>query len=280
LKASQKTETFFRQLKDLQEKINRVRSKTISTREFKEESTKIYETWLAEIQPVLQELEIRENVHSRLDELFEALRYWANMRVTEVSSVKEVLNETVDRFFKDIILSIKKIEPLEPTANLMDAASFLSLNTDWSVATCALQLQEVSIKLVAEKSKIDLSKTNVERLLNAKIPSSDFSFNHQYEAFGKEVKRLFKIDMPFLTTQFRRMRVKVLHEGYNPEPEEKDSLVSFTIGLLKKLEDICSKTEDIKNKQKEVKETTNEDLEKIKKDVKELKEKEDMRVSG
>jgi hypothetical protein len=25
------------------------------------------------------------------------------------------------------------------------------------------------------------------------------------------------------------MRVKVLHEGYNPEPEEKDSIVSFTI---------------------------------------------------
>jgi hypothetical protein len=37
------------------------------------------------------------------------------------------------------------------------------------------------------------------------------------------------------------MRVKVLHEGYNPEPEEKDSLVSFTTGLLRKLEDICSK---------------------------------------
>jgi polyhydroxyalkanoate synthesis regulator phasin len=86
--------------------------------------------------------------------------------------------------------------------------------------------------------------------------------------------------MPFLATQFRRMRVKVLHEGYNPEPEEKDSLVSFTTGLLRKLEDICSKTEHIKNKQKEVKETTNENLEKLRKDVEELKEEKDRRVSG
>jgi hypothetical protein len=46
--------------------------------------------------------------------------------------------------------------------------------------------------------------------------------------------------MPILVPQLRRMRVNVLHEGYNPEPEEKDSLVSFTIGLLKKLNSISS----------------------------------------
>jgi hypothetical protein len=39
-----------------------------------------------------------------------------------------------------------------------------------------------------------------------------------------------------------RDKFKVLHEGYNPEPEERDSLTSFTIGLLKKLKDLCDET--------------------------------------
>jgi hypothetical protein len=131
-----------------------------------------------------------------------------------------------------------------------------------------------------EKAQNKTVKRNPAQILKAKIDSKDFSFNHQYEAFRTEVKRRFDVGMPFLATQFRRMRVKVLHEGYNPEPEEKDSLVSFTTGLLRKLEDICSKTEHIKNKQKEVKETTNENLEKLRKDVEELKEEKDRRVSG
>lgn len=131
----------------------------------------------------------------------------------------------------------------ESTLNLMNSASFLGLDTNWSVATCALQLQEVSIKLAAKKIGIDLSKTSVEKILNSKFEMKDFGFNQEYEAFGKEVKRLFNVDMPFLTNPFRKMRVKVLHEGYNPQPEEKEPIVSFTLGLMKKLEDVCNKFE-------------------------------------
>ena len=88
---------------------------------------------------------------------------------------------------------------------------------------------------------IKLDKNSGEILLKAQIPNKDFSFNHQYEAFSIEVKQLFGVDMPILTTHLRRMRVKVLHEGYNPQPEEKEPIVSFTVGLMKKLEDICKK---------------------------------------
>jgi hypothetical protein len=243
---SQKIESFYSQLKDFHARINKVRSKTISTREFKEETAKMYEVWMAEIQPVLRELKIKDDEYSRLDELFEDIHIMANMRVTDVSWLRENLAEAVERFFKEVILKLRKIEPLEPTVNLIDAASFMGLDTNWSVATCALQLQEVSIKLVAEKTKIKLDKANVEKLLKAKIPSKFFSFNHQYEAFSKEVKRLFEVDMPILTKHLRKMRVKVLHEGYNPQAEEKDSIVSFTTGLLKKLEDIYQKNETAK----------------------------------
>lgn len=73
------------------------------------------------------------------------------------------------------------------------------------------------------------------------LVSLDYGFNQEYEAFGKEVKRLFNVDMPFLTNPFRKLRVKVLHEGYNPQPEEKEPVIIFTLGLLKKLEDVCNK---------------------------------------
>ena len=125
---------------------------------------------------------------------------------------------------------------VEPTISLMDSASFLGLNANWSLATCALQLQEVAVTLVAKRKKIKLDKANVERLLNRKIEEP--SFNHRYEAFSRQVKDSFNVEMPILTTHLRKMRTKVLHEGYNPKPEETEPIVSFTIGLLKKLKDI------------------------------------------
>jgi hypothetical protein len=141
---------------------------------------------------------------------------------------------------------ISKILPAiserEPDEDLLKSSEYLGLNQNWFSATCALQLQEVSIKLVADKIELDLGQPSVEKILGKKFEPKDFGFNQRYEGFGKEVKKLFRIDMPFLATQFRKMRQKVLHEGYNPEPEERDSLVSFTIGLTKKkLEDVCKK---------------------------------------
>jgi hypothetical protein len=132
------------------------------------------------------------------------------------------------------------IEKAEPTFSLMESASFLGLDINWSSAICALQLQEVAVVLVAKRKNIELDKMNVEKILGKKI--KDLSFNDRYEAFSKEVKRLFGIDMPILTMHLRRMRVSVLHEGYNPKQEEIESIVSFTIGLLKKLEDIDKRT--------------------------------------
>lgn len=120
---------------------------------------------------------------------------------------------------------------------LIESASFLGLDTNWSLATCALQLQEVAVTLVAEKRNIILDKTNVEKILDKKI-EGELSFNDRYRAFSKQVKASFKIDMPRLATHLRRMRTEVLHQGYNPTPEETESITSFTIGLLKKL-DAC-----------------------------------------
>jgi hypothetical protein len=88
----------------------------------------------------------------------------------------------------------------QSTANLMGSASFLDLDTNWSVATVALQLQEVTIKLVTEKIGLDINKANVEKILNSKFEAKDFGFNQKYEAFVKEVKRLFNVDMPFFAT--------------------------------------------------------------------------------
>jgi|GEM_PF-3008150 len=134
----------------------------------------------------------------------------------------------------------RKESPPELGVGLIESANFLGLDTNWSFATCALQLQEVAVTLVAKRKKIKLDKVNVEKVLNKKI--ENLSFNMQYEAFSRQVKDSFDIEMPILTTHLRKMRTEVLHEGYNPKPEETDSIVSFTIGLLQKLNGISRTT--------------------------------------
>jgi hypothetical protein len=130
-------------------------------------------------------------------------------------------------------------KPTSTTASeLIRYISFLGIDEKWMSCTCALQLQEVAIIMVAKKKGIDIDKKSVEKILN-KPQNSDFSFSNQYEAFAKEVQRLYKIEMPLMATSLRRMRVAVLHEGYNPKDEEKDAIVSFTTGLLKRLKKVC-----------------------------------------
>jgi len=126
-------------------------------------------------------------------------------------------------------------------ASLIEPADFLGFDTNWSLATCALQLQEVAVTLVAKKKNIILDKPHVEKVLGKKI-KDDISFNDRYEAFTKQLKDLFNVDMPILTTHLRKMRMKVLHEGYNPKPEETESIVNFTIGLLQRLKGINETT--------------------------------------
>lgn len=230
-------EEFYNCLKELYTEVIKTRNKTISTREFKEKTTQTYEKWKTEIKPKLATLQVDGETLEALDAFLEDVYNRTRMRTADVFVLKEVLEDLNGLFLKDIISPLEKRTP-EPHLDLMKSASFLGLDTNWSSAMCALQLQEIAIILVAKRLKIDLCKTNVEKILDAKIESKEFSFNHQYEAFRIEVKRLFSVDMPFLTTQFRKMRVKVLHEGYNPQPEEKDSIVSFTIGLLQKLNSI------------------------------------------
>lgn len=127
-------------------------------------------------------------------------------------------------------------EEVKSLIGLMKCASFMGLNDNWSLATCALQLQEVAMTLVAKRKKIKLDKANVEKVLNKKIEK--LSFSNQYEAFSKLVLALFDVEMPILTIHLRKMRAKVLHDGYNPKPEEAESIANFTIGLLRRLKDI------------------------------------------
>jgi len=99
-----------------------------------------------------------------------------------------------------------------------------------------LAIQEVAVIVVAKRKNIDLSQKGVEEILREKLQHT--SFYQQYEAFCKKVKETQGIDMPTLTTDFRRMRAAVIHDGYNPQPEEIEAIVPFTLGLLNKLKNI------------------------------------------
>lgn len=238
---SKEAERFYDELKGFYSETARIKTRTVAAREFREKAISIYEKWKTEIQPLLKTLGIQNDTLANLDLLFENIHDEINKRVADTPYIKAKLSQLNNLFLEQVVVILKERKPVEPTADLMESATFLGLGADWSVAVSALQLQEVAITLVAKRTGISLDKKNVETILKMQIQSKDFSFNHQYEAFGKEVKRLFAVDMPILLPQLRRMRVNVLHEGYNPEPEEKDSLVSFTTGLLRKLEDICNK---------------------------------------
>lgn len=120
--------------------------------------------------------------------------------------------------------------------DMKQVARTLGFNTNWFLATCALQLQEVAITLVAKRKNIKLDQSSVEKILGKKI--EHLSFRNQYEAFRRITKKTQGIEMPKLTMDFRRMRALVLHEGYPPEPEETAALLAFTTGLLKKLKTI------------------------------------------
>ena len=225
-------ETFYGFLKDFYSEIVRLRTKTISTRDFKDKAIDTYEAWKTKIQPMLSD-EVEEDVLFHLNHLFERIYEEARMRVAEVSHVKALIDEINDVFFKEVVVPLRNIEFYEPKHSLIDSASFLGLDTNWSLSTCALQLQEVAVTLVAKRKGIKLNKKSVEKILSKKI--QNLTFNDRYEAFVRCVKDSFNVELPILTTHLRRMRTMVLHEGYNPKPEETSSIVSFTIGLLQKL---------------------------------------------
>lgn len=232
-------ENFYESLKDVYSLVMKTRSKTISTQEFKDKVFSLYESWKTEIESMLRELEIDDAALLRLDDLFGYIYAYAKLRVADVSDVRTCLSQINDIFLSKVLAILKKNRKRRPYIDLVKSASFLDLDENWFSATCALQLQEVAITLFAKGKNIKLDKKHVEKILNKKI--QHLSFNEQYEAFSKEIKRLYDVDMPILTTQFRKMRTKILHEGYNPEPEEKKAIVSFTLGLLQKLKNISGK---------------------------------------
>jgi hypothetical protein len=227
-------EEFHEYMKRFYSEIIRTTTKTISTREFKEKAIKGYEIWKNKIEPILHK-EIEESVLKNLNHLFETLYKEVNRRVALVSQIKALIDQINEIFLKKVIVPLSDRNATNHES-LMSSASFLNLDNNWFSATCSLQLQEVAITLIAKREKIKLDKTNVEKLLEKRIQEN--SFNTQYEAFSEYVKKLYDIEMPILTTHLRKMRVKVLHEGYNPKPEETESIARFTKGLLQRLNSI------------------------------------------
>lgn len=198
-------------------------------------------------------------VHS--SDIEEILIFWSVERAgkTILPNGKTMLDESLDYIKRcyadgtleglslctdDFITSPPKEEPTkepsELTINLMESASFLGLDEDWSLASRALQLQEVAVAFVAKRKGIPLDKADVERMLNKKIES--VTFNDKYEAFCIQVKDAFRIEMPILTAHLTEMRAKVLQDAYNPQPRETESIVNFTVGLLQKLKNISEAT--------------------------------------
>lgn len=144
---------------------------------------------------------------------------------------------TCERYLKTLAVGLNAKDIDKTESNIAQFSLFMGINQNWMSSTYALQLQEVSITLVAKKKGIDLTKENVEKILNKKIQEKEF-YSLQYEAFTKEVQRLYGIEIPLMPSFLRKMRQAVLHEGYSPKENEKELIVSVTIGLLKELKKV------------------------------------------
>jgi hypothetical protein len=144
----------------------------------------------------------------------------------------------VTRQFITTAPTVHQTEIQRLASEMLQNCKNLSLDENWVLATLALQLQEIAVVFYSKKLGIDLNKQNVERILGKKIEDNFLPFNLMYDALSKEIERLRKVQMPILAKSFREMRTEVLHRGYNPKEEETRSIITFTDGLLKKLENI------------------------------------------
>jgi Zn-finger nucleic acid-binding protein len=166
--------------------------------------------------------------------------YWniTNFKAKIDNMEKQHAMLTCERYLKTLAVGLNAKDIDKTESNLAKFSSFLGINENWMTSTYALQLQEVSITMVAQKKGIALDRENVERILNKEIKEKDFSFSHKYEALAKEVKRLYDIEIPFMAMWLRKMRQAVLHEGHNPTEQEKELAISATVCLLKELKKI------------------------------------------
>jgi hypothetical protein len=130
----------------------------------------------------------------------------------------------------------EKLKSIDDFCSFIEETGFLRLGVDWSLATIALQIQEVATMKIAKHLNISLDKENVEPILNTKLNESEFGFNKRYEALSKKVKELRNVDLPRMTTGLRTVRVDILHRGYNPKKEEVDAIIEFTKGFLARLQ--------------------------------------------
>lgn len=124
---------------------------------------------------------------------------------------------------------------------IIQKAQNLNLDINWIISAISLQLQEIAILKCAKSNSIKLDKNNAERVLGRKIKEETkkyLSFRDQYDLFSHEIEQKKPIKMPKLTGDLRRMRARVLHEGYNPVPEETDAIAEFSLGFLDKLKGI------------------------------------------
>ncbi len=167
------------------------------------------------------------------------------LRMLYLIQEKEFTHLQVQRHFKMKVipkfLREHKVKPRtinDAFREMKISARHFKLNNDWFSITCALQLQEVVVTLVATEKRIKLDRKTVERVLNKKLKSGYVPFGDKYDAFDKIIEEKYGIIMPQLTKTLRTVRTDVLHRGKTPQPEEVESIIVFTKGLLDKLKAI------------------------------------------
>jgi hypothetical protein len=133
------------------------------------------------------------------------------------------------------------INQYETFLELMKKAQNLNLDINWVISAISLQLQEIAILKCASSNNIKLDKNNVKRVLGRDLKEETkkyLPFGDKYDLLSVEIEQKKQVKLPELLKDLRGMRTRVLHQGYNPVPEETEGIAKFSFGFLDKLKEI------------------------------------------
>lgn len=207
---------FYERLKGLNNSIGKCKTKTISTNEFRENTSKTYETWKMEIYPILKKMNLLSSKSlSMFDHDFEALYAESNKRVANVSLLRNLLGQISNSFFNDIIIPLGTKSPVLGS-NLSRLLNDIADEDERNYINEALNCLSID----ARRAAIVLGWIGAMWSLHKRIENKGFSlFNKCYEErYSKSGKRSTKT-------------IKKI-EDFEYSPDNEVLLVSEDMGIL------------------------------------------------
>lgn len=207
---------FYERLKRLNNDVGKCKTRTISTKEFRENAARTYETWKMEIYPILKKLDLLSSKSlSSFDNNFEVFYKESNRRVANVNMLRTLLGQMTNSFFSAIIIPLRTKSPVLESS-LLRLLNHIADEDERDYIREALHCLSID----ARRAAIVLGWIGAMWSLHKRIETKGFSvFNKCYEErYSKSGKRGTKT-------------IKKI-EDFEYYPDNEVLLVSEDMGIL------------------------------------------------